>query len=172
MDSWLNCFVPERRVAICLPNPFGEPIALFWYGILASLAIFVGAWYASKHIQREGEDGDAIWDGLLWVLVPALLGARLWYVGQVVAGGGVAAQTYANNPLEVLNFRAGGMNIFGGIFFGLVAVIIYTRRVGLDTWLAADAGLLGALIGQAIGRIGNWINSPMPSTRPIETNRT
>lgn len=162
MDEWLNCFMGVRRVAICIPNPFGgNPIELFWYGVLASVGIFLGAWYASKHVQREGENPDMVWDALLWVLIPALLGARLWYVGQVLGGGGAAAQYYLDNPAQILNFRAGGMNIFGGIVFGLAAVIIYTRLAKVDGWLLADASLMGALIGQAIGRMGNWINQEL-----------
>lgn len=162
MQEWLDCFVGVRRVAVCIPNPVGgHSIELFWYGILASVGIFLGAWYASKHVERAGEDGNLVWDALLWVLVPALIGARLWYVGQVVAGGGPGASLYASDPLQVLNFRAGGMNIFGGVVFGLVAVIVYTRVTKADGWLLADAALMGALIGQGIGRFGNWINQEL-----------
>lgn len=162
MDAWLECFVGVRRVAICIPNPFGgNHIELFWYGVLASVGIFVGAWYASKHVERDGGNGDVIWDALLWVLIPALIGARLWYVGQVIAGGGAAAEVYTSDPLQILNFRAGGMNIFGGVVFGMVAVIIYTRTTKTDGWLLTDAALMGALLGQAIGRFGNWVNQEL-----------
>jgi phosphatidylglycerol:prolipoprotein diacylglycerol transferase len=162
MEEWLSCFSGVRRVAICIPNPFGgHSIELFWYGILASVGIFVGAWYAVRHIEREGESGDLVWDALLWILIPALIGGRLWYVGQVIAGGGPSARLYLDNPLEILNFRAGGMNIFGGVVFGLVSIIIYTRRTKTDGWLLTDAALMGALLGQAIGRIGNWINQEL-----------
>jgi phosphatidylglycerol:prolipoprotein diacylglycerol transferase len=159
MNEWLECFVGVRRVAICIPNPFsGHAIELFWYGVLASVGIFLGAWYASKHVEREGENPELVWDALLWVLIPALIGARLWYVGQVIGGGGGAAQYYLDDPTRILAFREGGMNIFGGIVFGLAAVIIYTRVAKADGWLLGDAALMGALIGQAIGRFGNWVN--------------
>src|SRR5574341_295782 len=74
-----------RETAFCIPWPVflgGPTLAIYWYGILASLGIFAGSWYASKHVEWEGGDPDWIWDMLLVVLIPALLGGRLWYVAQ------------------------------------------------------------------------------------------
>ena len=168
MQAWTECFVGVRNVAICIPIPGGaQPIELFWYGMLASFGIFLGAWLASKYIEREGEDANLVWDSLLWVLIPGLLGARLWYVGQEIVGG--RGLIYINDPIQIINFRGGGMNIFGGVVFGLIAVIVYTRQTGKEGWLLADAALLGALVGQAIGRIGNWVNQELygpPTTLP------
>lgn len=150
------------RVAFCIPWPdfFGGPtLAIYWYGILASLGIFLGAFYASKHVEWEGGDPDMIWDALLWLLVPALLGARLWYVGQAaLAGSDAFAVTNAADVLKIFNSRLGGMNIFGGALFGLIALAIYTRVRKIDGWLLADGAMMGLLIGQGIGRFGNYIN--------------
>src|SRR5512139_4097968 len=117
------------RVAFCIPwfNALGGPtLAIYWYGILASVGIFAGAWYASKHVEAEGGDPDMVWDALLWVLIPALLGARLWYVGQAVLGGSDDfAIAQASDVLKIFNSRLGGMNIFGGAIFGVGALIFY-----------------------------------------------
>jgi phosphatidylglycerol:prolipoprotein diacylglycerol transferase len=145
-----------RRVALCIPW-HGEAIPLvYWYGVLASVGIFVGAWYASKHLESEGEDPDIVWDALLWLLIPALLGARLWYVLAEVMGG--STRYSFSDPIGIINPRDGGMNIFGGAIFGLVALLIYARSKKVDGWLLADGGLMGLLLGQGIGRIGNFIN--------------
>jgi phosphatidylglycerol:prolipoprotein diacylglycerol transferase len=153
------------RVAFCIPWPAflgGTTLPIYWYGILASLAIFVGAFYASKHIEAEGGDPDMVWDALLWILIPALLGARLWYVGQAVMGGSTDfAVANASDVLKIFNSRLGGMNIFGGAFFGLVALIAYARYSKIDGWLLADATMMGLLIGQGIGRFGNFINKEL-----------
>jgi phosphatidylglycerol:prolipoprotein diacylglycerol transferase len=154
-QEWLAC-MGQRRVALCIPWG-GEAIPLiYWYGVLAAVGIFLGAYYASQHFELEGDNPDTVWDALLWVLIPALLGGRFWYVAQsMVAGEG--RFSFAR-PLEMLNTRGGGMNIFGGAIFGVIAVIIYTRAKKADGWLLADGATLGLLIGQGIGRIGNFIN--------------
>jgi phosphatidylglycerol:prolipoprotein diacylglycerol transferase len=153
------------RVAFCIPWPDflgGPTLAIYWYGILASVGIFLGAWYASKHIEMEGDDPDLVWDALLWLLIPALLGARLWYVGQsVLAGSRDFDIVQAADLLKIFNSRLGGMNIFGGAIFGLIALIVYSRSRKINGWLLADAGMMGLLIGQAIGRIGNFINKEL-----------
>lgn len=154
-QEWLTC-MGQRRVALCIPWG-GEAIPLiYWYGVLAAVGIAVGAWYASRHLSKENEDPEIVWDALLWLLIPALLGARLWYVGQAMLAG---TGTYSlSDPLSIINPRQGGMNIFGGAIAGLIALLIYVRVKKVNGWVLADAGLMGLLVGQGIGRFGNFIN--------------
>jgi len=154
----LTCMA-QRRVALCIPIG-GEPVELiYWYGVLAAVGIFIGAWYASKHVEMEGENPDVVWDALLWVLIPGLIGGRLWYVLAEVFGGSTAYSI--TRPLEIINPRQGGMNIFGAAVFGLIAILIYVRVKKIDGWLMADAALMGLLLGQGIGRFGNFINAEL-----------
>jgi phosphatidylglycerol:prolipoprotein diacylglycerol transferase len=150
----------QRRVALCIPWG-GEAIPLiYWYGVLASVGIFVGAFYASRHLKLENEDPDVVWDALLWVLIPGLIGGRLWYVLQAVIAGSNAYSL--SRPLDIINPRLGGMNIFGAILFGVIAVLIYARfNKKIKGWLLADAALMGLLLGQGIGRFGNYINEEL-----------
>ncbi len=154
-QEWLRC-MGQRRVALCIP--WGETAVplIYWYGVLAALGIALGALYASKHIEREGDDPDTVWDALLWVLIPALVGARLWYVLTEVLSG--STMFSLSRPLDIINTRLGGMNIFGGALFGALALIIYVRSKKIHGWLLADAALMGLLLGQGIGRFGNFIN--------------
>jgi phosphatidylglycerol:prolipoprotein diacylglycerol transferase len=151
----LDC-MGQRRVALCIPWR-GEAVPLiFWYGVLAAVGIAIGTYYASKHMEMENEDPDTVWDALLWVLIPALIGARLWYVAQAALGGSTAFSF--SRPLEILNPRTGGMNIFGAAIAGVIALIVYVRVTKVDGWALADGALMGLLIGQGIGRFGNFIN--------------
>jgi|GEM_PF-638182 len=160
-EQLVTCSAP-RAVAFCIPWFGGTPLPIYWYGILASVGIFVGAFYASKHVQMEGEDPELVWDALLWVLLAGLIGARLWYVLAEVLGG---SQDYTLTSwqgfLNIINPRGGGMNIFGGAIAGMIALYVYARIRKVDGWLMADAGLLGLLLGQAIGRIGNFVNEEL-----------
>jgi phosphatidylglycerol:prolipoprotein diacylglycerol transferase len=157
-EQLVQCAAPNN-VAFCIPWPGGQPLAIYWYGILAAVGIFAGTLYAAKHVEWEGHNPDVMWDAFLWVLIPAIIGARVWYVLQAVIGG---SEVYSlARPLEILNTRGGGMNIFGGAVFGAIALIVYARSKHLDGWLLADAGMLGLLIGQGIGRIGNYINTEL-----------
>ncbi len=151
----------EREVAFCIPLPeaLGGPVfPIFWYGILAAVGILVGASYARWHVEREGEDPDIIWDLMLWVLPAGLLGGRLWYVAQAVLVDGSTAYSLSR-PFEIIWPRNGGMNILGGALLAVVAAVLFFRtNPRAKAWVIADAGLLGLLVGHAIGRIGNLIN--------------
>ncbi|MEL6332471.1 MAG: prolipoprotein diacylglyceryl transferase family protein, partial [Cyanobacteria bacterium J06626_26] len=59
--------------------PLG-PLTLTWYGLFMATAVITGAWIASKEVERRGKDPEDFWDMLIWVLIPAFFGARLYYV--------------------------------------------------------------------------------------------
>lgn len=161
----LDCIL-QRETAICIPLPWADtPFPIYWYGVLAALGIFLGAFYAGRHVEREGGDPETVWDALLWLLLPGLLGARLWYVAQLAFSG--STQYSIMRPLEILNPRLGGMNILGGVVVAMIAAIIYVRIKKLDFWLLADGGLMGLFIGHGVGRFGNWVNQELYGP-PIE----
>ena len=56
------------------------PFSLYWYGLIMVVAIVIAAWIASRYVSRHGQESNTIWDMLLWVLIPALIGERLYYV--------------------------------------------------------------------------------------------
>jgi phosphatidylglycerol:prolipoprotein diacylglycerol transferase len=156
-----TCAAPPN-VAFCIPWLDGSAVEIYWYGILAAAGIFVGAFYAAKHVEMEGGNPDWVWDALLWVLLAGLLGARLWYViaeNISAAAAGQAVPYPLSDPINLINPRGGGLMIFGGALGGAIAIYIYSRvRRDIDMWLMADAGLMGLLLGQGIGRFGNLIN--------------
>lgn len=151
----------HSTVAFCIPwfPNAGGVLPIYWFGILASAGIFVGAFYAARHVETEGQPAEMVWDALLWILLAGLLGARLWYVITAVLGGSTAFSLA--HPLAIINIRAGGLNIFGGVMGGAAGMYIYTRKKKLDGWLLADAGLMGLLLGQAIGRVADLINQEL-----------
>lgn len=139
---------------------------LRWYGVIVMIGVIVGSLIVERELRRRGENGDRIWDALIWVLPAGILGARLWYVINATLGGN---SYYANNPLQIFNIPQGGLHIFGGLLFGAIALLYYLRKNQLDPWLFLDSAGPAMLIGQAIGRLANFINQELygpPTTLP------
>src|SRR3972149_11254417 len=111
---------------------FNLGVPLRWYGVLVMLGAVVGAWLAEKEIRRRGENGEVIWDALVWVLPVGILGARLWYVMNSILGG---SRYYIEDPIRIINIPEGGLHFFGGLLFGAIALLVFLRRKKMDIWL-------------------------------------
>jgi phosphatidylglycerol:prolipoprotein diacylglycerol transferase len=134
-----------------------------------TLAIFVGTVIASNYVARKGQNPDNIWEMLLWVLVPALVGARLYFVFIQTPPGPNGVGQYLANPIKILEIWDGGIHIYGAIILGGIAGILFLHFRKLPKLIYMDGIGLGLLLGQAIGRIGNFINQELygpPTTLP------
>jgi phosphatidylglycerol:prolipoprotein diacylglycerol transferase len=138
--------------------PIGDGFPIHWYGIIVTLGIAIGAWWAASEIKRRGGDPDDFYNGLLIVVISGFVFARLWYVLQeLIAGRG----SEFNSLGAIVNVRAGGLNILGGFVGAFIVAYIYTRWKRLDFWMYADAAGPALLIAQGIGRWGNFINQEL-----------
>lgn len=108
---------------------------------------------------------DHVWNALLWVLVLGLIGARVYHIltpsPSMAAIGIFSPLDYLRDPLQMLNFRGGGLGIFGGLAGGLLGIVIYTRRSRIPLLDWADLSVVGLALGQAIGRWGNFFNQEL-----------
>ena len=133
-------------------------LKLRWYGVLVMFGAVAGAWIAEKEIQRRGENGESIWDAMVWVLPLGIIGARLWYVVNNIIGGGTS---YINDPVTILYVWEGGLHFFGGLLFGAITLYFFLKKNGLDFWLFLDSIAPAILIGQALARPANFINQEL-----------
>ena len=141
-------------------------IALRWYGVLVMTGVLVATWITSVEFKRRNENPDHIWDALVWMIPAGMLGARLWYVANATLGG---SRYYIENPIQILNTTQGGLHFYGGLLFGAIALILYTRKYKVDLWLFLDSVAPTVLIGQAVARPANFINQELygpPTTLP------
>ena len=139
---------------------------LRWYGVIVMIGVIVGSLIVERELRRRGENGDRIWDALIWILPAGIIGARLWYVMNATLGGN---RYYIENPGQIINIPQGGLHIFGGFLFGAIALLYYLRKNNLDPWLFLDSAGPAMLIGQGIGRLANFINQELygpPTTLP------
>ncbi|GCE12221.1 prolipoprotein diacylglyceryl transferase [Tengunoibacter tsumagoiensis] len=140
--------------------PIG-PLSLHWYGVIMALAIMLATWVAGRFVSRHGGDSSIIWDMLLWVLIPAIIGARLYYVFIQSPRGPSGLPHYLSNPVEILEVWKGGIHIYGAIIFGGITALIYLRYKKLSYPLYLDGIGLGLALGQTIGRLGNFVNQEL-----------
>lgn len=129
-----------------------------WYGILVMLGVLAATWVTDREVRRRGHNPEFIYDALLWVLPAGILGARLWYVLNDIAGGN---QRFLEQPWRILNLPEGGLHIYGAILLGGLTAYLYARRKGIDVWLLLDSAAPAMLIGQAVARPANFINQEL-----------
>jgi phosphatidylglycerol:prolipoprotein diacylglycerol transferase len=137
---------------------FNLQVELTWYGLIVMSSVLIGGWLAEREVRRRGENGEVLIDAMVWAVVAGILGARLWYVVNATIGGN---RSYIEDPMSIIRPPIAGLHIFGGLLFGAIVLIGYLKRNGYDVWLFLDSVAPVVLIGQAIGRLGNFINQEL-----------
>ena len=156
-----------------MPQGFNiGPLTIRYYAIIIIVGAILGAWLASKQAKRAGRNPEVILDILPWLLIGGIIGARLWHIFTPSASNqamGITTENYLRNPIEMLKIWKGGLGIPGGVIGGAVALIIYCKAKKLKFLEWADYIAPGLLIGQSIGRWGNFVNQEVygrPSNLP------
>ncbi|MDD2361498.1 MAG: prolipoprotein diacylglyceryl transferase [Oscillospiraceae bacterium] len=132
---------------------FGMDIALRWYGLLIAIGFLLAVIYALRRAREFDIDPDRLIDVTLVSAIFAFIGARLYYV---LFSGDTGA--YFEEPLSILRVWEGGLAIYGGIIFAFITAIWMCRVRKVNTLAVFDIAALGFLIGQSIGRWGNFAN--------------
>lgn len=128
---------------------FGFKIA--FYGIIIAIGVILGFLLASKEGKRLGQSDDLWWDFSIWAIVFSVLGARIYYVI-------FSWDAYKNNLREIINIRNGGLAIYGAVIGGFLTLFVFSRIKKQSFFQMADVGVFGLLVGQIIGRWGNFMN--------------
>lgn len=135
-----------NRIAFSIGN-----MAIYWYGILIAFSFILAILYALKRAKDFGVDPDRILDVIMGGAVGGIIGARLYYVA-------FKWEYYSQNLNMIFNTRSGGMAIYGGVIFGFLAGYLMCRWRKVKFLPAADIAANAFLLGQAIGRWGNFVN--------------
>jgi phosphatidylglycerol:prolipoprotein diacylglycerol transferase len=142
------------------------PLPIRFYGIIIVLGALIGGFVASREARRRGENADRIWDALVYVVIAGIIGARIYHVLSTPAGCAPDVPMcgwpwYQNHPLDMLLIWNGGLGIYGAILAGGLVVLLYVRRNKLSLARYLDIAAPGLIIGQAIGRWGNFVNQEL-----------
>ena len=130
-------------------NVFGLRIA--FYGIIIGIGMLLGIMLAAWDAKDRGLGEDVIYDNIISVILIGIAGARLYYVF-------FQWDAYKDDLLQILNLRAGGLAIYGGVIAGLLTLYVICRRKKLSFLDVADSIMLAVLVGQILGRWGNFFN--------------
>ena len=123
-----------------------------WYSIFLVIAFVIGFILIFKEGKRLNIDKDYLFNMMFWTVLFSILGARIYYV---LFNFGA----YSDNLLEIFKVWHGGLAIHGGIIAGLITVIIYTKKYNVNVQKIIDLIVPSLILGQAIGRWGNFFNS-------------
>lgn len=134
------------RVAI-----FIGPFTIYWYGIIVVTGIALGVIYATWRAAQFGVDKEKLSDVFLYAIIAGMLGARAYYVA-------FSWDYYKLHPEEIVQIWKGGIAFYGGILAAILCGYLLCRRWKLPVVRALDASLGGLLLGQSIGRWGNFVN--------------
>jgi phosphatidylglycerol:prolipoprotein diacylglycerol transferase len=141
--------------------PIAPGYGVHWYGVLIVAGILLGAVYAARRVRADGGNPDHVWNGLIAAIVLAIIGARLYHVFSEPEGGAVGWSYYREHPVEIFKVWQGGLGIYGAIAGGVLGVVIYAWWAKLRPLQWLDYGAPGLILGQAIGRWGNFINQEL-----------
>ena len=125
---------------------------IYWYGVIIAIGVLLAISYGLKRAQDFDIDPDRMIDVALLTIPVAFLGARMYYVFFKDWA------SYAADPATILDIRDGGLAIFGGIIVAFVFGPLMCKLKKVKIWAMFDATALGFLIGQGIGRWGNFFN--------------
>ncbi len=126
-------------------------IGIQWYAIIIVTGIVLVSWMATKEGMRVGLQENDVIDFMLWALPISIIGARLYYVI-------FEWSYYSQHPSQILAIRNGGLAIYGGLIAGAIVLYFYTKNRFINTWTFLDVAAPSVLLGQAIGRWGNFMN--------------
>ena len=124
---------------------------IYWYAIIICIGMIMGILYACHEAKRTGQNPDDYIDFFFLGFLFAIVGARLYYVV-------FNWQLYENNLAGIFNLRNGGLAVYGGVLGGILAAVIYTKRMGKSFWLLVDTAAPAFVLGQVIGRWANFFN--------------
>ncbi len=134
----------------------GQSISIFgfeiaYYGIIIGFGVLAGIALATLIAKKTGQDPDTYYDLAIYAVILSVIGARIYYVI-------FSWDSYKNDLLSIFNIRQGGLAIYGGVIAAIATVFVYAKVKKISFGLLTDTAGPGLILGQIIGRWGNFFN--------------
>ena len=127
------------------------PLTVHLYGAIIAFGLILAVWYAMRRSEQFGLNEDLLLDGVLWIAPFSIICARIYYVA-------FSWEMYADNPISALYIWEGGIAIYGAVLGAAAGVIAFCKIKKVSILSALDLVSISFLIGQSIGRWGNFFN--------------
>ena len=151
-SHYSTIFFPALGISMNPPRGFSiGPLNIHFYGLVIACGLILAVLYACRRSREAGLTEDSLLDGVLWITPFSILCARAYYCV-------FSWPMYRNNPISVLYIWEGGLAIYGAVLGAAVGVIIFCKIKKCSLPALLDLVSLGFLIGQCIGRWGNFFN--------------
>lgn len=124
---------------------------IYLYGVIIGIGVLAGILMAVHQAKVTGQNADTYWDFAIYAIIFSLIGARIYYVI-------FSWDNYKNDLLSIFNTRKGGMAIYGGVIAAFLTLFVYGKIKKVKPLLIGDTAMAGLLVGQIIGRFGNFTN--------------
>ena len=153
----------QRSSTIGFPGLFGDwsidppasfrlfGLNIYFYGVIIALGFLLGITYCARNSRRFGIREDDVYDLVLWLIPLSLVGARLYFVA-------FKLEYYLAHSGEIIQIWNGGLAIYGGVIVGVIVMLLVCRHKKIPWQAMFDLLIYGLLIGQIIGRWGNFMN--------------
>jgi phosphatidylglycerol:prolipoprotein diacylglycerol transferase len=138
--------VPYNNVAIDLGF-----VEVAWYAVFILSGLLIAVFWSVDEFKKKGLSVDFLYDALLWTVPIAIIGSRIYYVI-------FDPNKNYQSIIDIINISRGGLSIHGVVITATLFVLFYTKKKGVNFWLIADIVAVGFLIGQIVGRWGNFMN--------------
>lgn len=127
------------------------PLTIYWYGVIIGFGALLGYLIANREAHKRGLPKDILTDLLIFAIPISIICARLYYVI-------FRWEYYSQNPGQIIAVWEGGLAIHGGLIGAVTTAVIFARKKNISFWKLADITAPSILLGQAIGRWGNFMN--------------
>ena len=128
---------------------FGFNIA--FYGLIIAIGVMAGILLAARGAKKTGQNPDDYWDFAIYAIIFSIVGARLYYVI-------FSWDNYKNDLSSIIAIWQGGLAIYGAVIAAFLTLLVYTKVKKKSFWQMADTAVPGLVLGQIIGRWGNFMN--------------